>query len=69
MLVWREGELSNGTTDGGSSLCGNDLIERGFKPGPTFKKALEVAHKIQIDQDITEKDILFRQVKSIVKGN
>lgn len=50
-------------------LTGNDLIERGFKPCPTFKKALEVAHKIQIDQDITEKDILFRQVKSIVKGN
>lgn len=50
-------------------LTGDDLIERGFKPGPTFKKALEVAHKVQIDQGITDKDILFRQVKSIVKGN
>ena len=49
-------------------LTGDDLIEKGFKPGPTFKKALEVAHKIQIDQDITDKDLLFRQVKSIVKG-
>ena len=50
-------------------LTGDDLIEKGFKPGPTFKKALEVAHKIQIDQNITDKGRLFRQVKSLVKGN
>ena len=48
-------------------LTGDDLIERGFKPGPTFKKALEVAHKIQIDQNITDKDRLFNSVKNLVK--
>lgn len=48
-------------------LTGDDLIERGFKPGPTFKKALEVAHKIQIDQNITDKDRLFNNVKNLVK--
>ena len=48
-------------------LTGDDLIEKGFKPGPTFKKALEVAHKIQIDQGITDKDRLFNSVKNLVK--
>ena len=50
-------------------LTGNDLIAHGFKPRPTFAKALDVAYKIQIDQDITDPEKLYKQVKSIVKGN
>lgn len=49
-------------------LTGDYLIQRGYKPGPTFKKALEVAHKVQIDQNITDKEKLYQNVKSIVKG-
>lgn len=50
-------------------LTGDYIIQKGYKPGPTFKKALEVAHKVQIDQNISDPEILFRQVKAIVKGN
>ena len=49
-------------------VTGNDLIEAGIKPSEFFKKALEVAHKVQIDQDITDKKVLLNNVLNIAKG-
>ena len=49
-------------------LNGDYLVQKGYKPNPTFEKALEVAHKVQVDQGITDVDRLYRMVKSIVKG-
>lgn len=46
-------------------LTGNDLIEFGRKPGPLFRKMLDVAHAIQIDQGITDKKMLYRMVKNV----
>lgn len=50
-------------------LTGDDIIARGFEPGPTFKKALDKAYEFQIDKGITDKESLFKNVKGIVKGN
>ena len=50
-------------------LTGDFITSKGFKPGPTYKKALEVAHKVQIDQDETDPERLFQVVKAIVKGH
>ena len=36
-------------------LTGDDLIKFGRKPGPLFKKMLDVAFGIQVDQKITDK--------------
>lgn len=49
-------------------LTGEDLINFGVKPGPIFKKMLQVARKIQIDQGITDKKALFNAVKNIELG-
>ena len=49
-------------------VTGNDLIEAGIKPSEFFKKALEVAHKVQIDQNITDKKVLLNNVLKIAKG-
>ena len=46
-------------------LKGSDLIAKGRKPGPLFKKMLDTARKIQIDQGITDKDELFKMVKNV----
>lgn len=47
-----------------SILTGKDLIEAGFAPNEKFKKALEIAHNIQIDRGITSKDSLLNAVKN-----
>lgn len=47
---------------------GNDLIEAGIKPNKFFKKTLEVARKVQIDQNITDKKVLLNNVLNIAKG-
>ena len=49
-------------------VTGNDLIEAGIESNEFFKKALEVAHKVQIDQNITDKKILLNNVLNIAKG-
>lgn len=49
-------------------VTGNDLIEAGIKPSEFFKKALEVAHKVQVDQNITDKKVLLNNVLKIAKG-
>lgn len=46
-------------------LTGDDLIKFGRKPGPLFRKMLEVAHAIQIDQGITDKHMLYKMVKNV----
>ena len=46
-------------------LTGDDLIKFGRKPGPLFRKMLEVAHNIQIDQGITDKHMLYKMVKNV----
>ena len=46
-------------------LTGDDLIKFGRKPGPLFRKMLEVAHNLQIDQGITDKHILYKMVKNV----
>lgn len=46
-------------------LTGDDLIKFGKKPGPLFRKMLEVAHSIQIDQGITDKHMLYKMVKNV----
>ena len=46
-------------------LTGDDLIKFGRKPGPLFRKMLETAHDIQIDQGITDKRMLYRMVKNV----
>lgn len=46
-------------------LTGDDLIKFGRKPGPLFRKMLEVAHNIQINQGITDKHMLYKMVKNV----
>lgn len=46
-------------------LTGNDLIKFGRTPGPLYRKMLEVAHNIQIDQGITDKHMLYKMVKNV----
>lgn len=48
-------------------LTGKDLIERGKKPSPAFKKALDAAYKSQINGKVTNKAQLFRSVKNLLK--
>lgn len=45
-------------------LTGKDLISKGFSPSIIFKLALEKAHEIQIDKGITDKEELFKRVKT-----
>lgn len=49
-------------------LTGDDIIAKGYAPGPNFKKALSKAYEFQIDDGITDKDRLFSLVKGIVKS-
>lgn len=46
-------------------LTGDDLIKFGRKPGPLFRKMLDVAFGIQVDQDITDKGTLYKMVKNV----
>ena len=48
-------------------LNGNDLIERGYTPGPNFKKALDKAFEFQVNDGILDKDRLYRNIKGILK--
>ena len=46
---------------------GDDFIQKGVAPSPFFKKALEVAYKLQIDQELP-KDVIISNVLHIAKG-
>jgi len=46
-------------------LTGNDLIKYGRQPSPLFKKMLDVAHHIQVNQGITDKHMLYKMVKNV----
>jgi len=46
-------------------LTGDDLIKFGRKPGPLFRKMLDVAFGIQVDQGITDKHMLYKMVKNV----
>lgn len=46
-------------------LTGNDLIKFQRTPGPLFKKMLETAYNVQLDQNISDKDLLYKMVKNI----
>lgn len=47
-------------------INGHDLIKAGFKPSPKFKKALDIAFNVQIDQCVTNKDSLIKMAKTIL---
>ena len=46
---------------------GDDFIQKGITPSPFFKKALEVAYKLQIDQELS-KNVIISNVLYIAKG-
>ena len=46
---------------------GDDFIQKGATHSPFFKKALEVAYKLQIDQE-SSKDVIISNVLHIAKG-
>lgn len=46
-------------------LTGNDLIEKGERPSPLFRKKLEKALQFQIDNNITDKEELYKMVKGV----
>ena len=46
-----------------AALMGRDLIKAGYEPGPIFGKMLSKAYEIQIDEGVTDKDILLERVK------
>jgi tRNA nucleotidyltransferase/poly(A) polymerase len=48
-------------------LTGTYLIGKGHKPNDSFKKALDVAYKLQIDQNMLDIDLLYRNVKNLIK--
>jgi tRNA nucleotidyltransferase (CCA-adding enzyme) len=47
-------------------INGNDLINAGVKPGPAFKKALDVAYNYQLDGEL-KKDRLVNQALSYIR--
>ena len=47
-------------------VTGDYLISKGYKPGPLFKKVLEVAMKIQVDQNKSNPDEIFSGIRSIL---
>ena len=50
-------------------LTGDDLIAKKYVPGPLFKKALDRAYQGQIDENITDKEVLYRKfAKGILKS-
>lgn len=48
-------------------VTGDDLIALGFKPSEKFRKALEVAHKDQVNNDKTDKAILISNIRHLLK--
>ena len=48
-------------------VTGNDLIALGFKPGEKFRKALEVAHKDQVNNGKTDKAVLISNIRQLLK--
>lgn len=48
-------------------VTGDDLIALGFKPSEKFRKALEVAHKDQVNNGKTDKAILISNIKGLLK--
>ena len=45
-------------------VTGDDLIAIGKKPGPEFKRLLEIGMKLQIDQNLSKESIL-KQLKNL----
>lgn len=48
-------------------ITGQDLLDAGCKPGPAFKKALEVAYKVQVDGHETRKTAILNNAIALVK--
>ncbi len=48
-------------------ITGEDLIKAGCKPGPGFKKALDVAYKMQVDGHETDPKHILSTVLSLAK--
>ena len=48
-------------------ITGQDLLNAGCKPGPLFKKALQIAYKIQVDGHETRKEVILNNVKKLIK--
>jgi len=46
-------------------LNGGYLIKRGHKPGPHFKKIITAALEIQLDEGISDPDVLYERVKHL----
>jgi len=46
-------------------LMGRDLIKEGYEEGPLIGKMVNLAYEIQIEENITDKDILLERVKII----
>ncbi len=46
------------------ALNGGYLIKKGLKPGPHFKKIISAAFEIQLDEGITDPDILYTRVEN-----
>lgn len=48
-------------------VTGQDLLDAGCKPGPAFKKALEVAYKVQVDGHETRKTAILNNAIALAK--
>lgn len=48
-------------------ITGQDLLDAGCKPGPAFKKALEVAYKVQVDGHETRKAAILNNAIALAK--
>lgn len=48
-------------------ITGDFLIKKGFKPSKKFAKALSVAYKVQVNQNETNENTLFSNIKILLK--
>ena len=48
-------------------VTGRDLIREGYAVGPAFSKALDAAYKTQINENISDKNVLLNVAKKILK--
>lgn len=48
-------------------VTGDDLIALGFKPNEKFRKALDVAHKDQVNNGKTDKAVLISNISTLLK--
>jgi tRNA nucleotidyltransferase (CCA-adding enzyme) len=49
-------------------LMGRDLLERGYYEGPLIGKIIKAAYDLQIDEGVTDKNILYEKAKQIVEA-